>query len=123
MGYNTDYNGKFEISPVVKVGDFNDINDFVEKRFDSVHPSFYCDWRIQEDWRNNKSYLVHNGSEKSYNQAEWLKLLIETYFRPRGYTLNGEITWEGDDSYDLGKIVVTDNEVKILKAKIIYEEV
>jgi hypothetical protein len=35
--------------------------------------------------------------------------------------LNGEITWEGEDSNDLGKIIVTDNVVEVKTGTITYE--
>jgi hypothetical protein len=42
----------------------------------------------------------------------WLRLLIEHYLAPRGYVLEGEVTWEGEDRDDRGTIFVKDNQVE-----------
>jgi hypothetical protein len=42
----------------------------------------------------------------------WLRLLIEHYLAPRGYVLEGEVTWEGEDRDDCGTIFVKDNQVE-----------
>lgn len=47
--------------------------------------------------------------------AAWLDLLIEHFFIPRGYTLNGEITWEdSEDAGDRGVIYVDNNRVEMV---------
>ena len=47
--------------------------------------------------------------------------LIEHFFKRWGYTLNGEVEWEGEDSEDRGMIRVVDNVVSIGRAKITYD--
>lgn len=80
-------------------------------------PGLWCQWIINED-----NELEWDGSEKFYNYVEWLKYLIEIFFKRWGVKLNGEIEWEGEDSGDRGKIVVKDNVVKTLVGRITYEE-
>ena len=62
-----------------------------------------------------------DGGEKFYNYVEWLEYLIQHFFDKWGVKLNGEITWEGEDSGDMGKIVVVDNVVTVKVARITYE--
>lgn len=45
-------------------------------------------------------------------QDEWLRLLIVRFFQPNGYTLSGEVSWEGDQSGDIGVIHLDDNRVE-----------
>jgi hypothetical protein len=80
-------------------------------------PGLWCQWTIDEEG----THLVWDGGEKFYNYVEWLKYLINHFFEKWGVKLNGEITWEGEDSEDMGKIVVVDNVVTVKVARITYE--
>jgi hypothetical protein len=82
----------------------------------STQPGLWCQWHINKDGE-----LEWNGAEKFYEYTEWLKYLINSFFEVWGYKLNGEITWEGEDSDDFGKILVTDNEVIEKQGKKVYE--
>lgn len=79
-----------------------DYNGFTE----SVHPSLWCKWII-----NNDGELEWDGNEKFYNYEEWLQYLINNFFAPLGYILNGDIGWQGEDMDDFGNIHVVDNEI------------
>jgi len=50
--------------------------------------------------------------ESRGEQDEWLRLLIARFFQPKGYTLSGEVSWEGDQSGDAGVIHLDDNRVE-----------
>lgn len=78
-------------------------------------PGLWCQWVIDE---NNE--LIWDGGEKFYNYVEWLQYYIKHFFEPWGVKLNGEITWQGEDSTDLGKIVVVDNELTALTGTVVY---
>lgn len=80
-------------------------------------PGLWCQWTINEDG----TCLEWDGGEKFYNYVEWLEYLIQHFFDKWGVKLNGEITWEGEDSGDMGKIVVVDNVVTVKVARITYE--
>ena len=41
-----------------------------------------------------------------------VRLLIVRFFQPNGYTLSGEVSWEGDQSGDTGIIHLDDNRVE-----------
>jgi hypothetical protein len=71
-------------------------------------PGLWCGWQI-----NDENELDWNGGEKFYHYVEWLKYLIAHFFEKWGVKLNGEIFWTGEDSSDMGKIVVTDNVVTV----------
>lgn len=74
----------------------------------SVHPGLWCQWTINDD-----DALEWDGGEKFYNYVEWLEYLIKHFFAPLGYVLNGDITWEGEDSSDIGTIHVVDNVINV----------
>lgn len=80
-------------------------------------PGMWCQWII-----NDNNELVWDDGEKFYNYVEWLKYLIEHFFAPSGYVLNGTVFYEGEDSDDFGKIIVTDNVVKVAYGYKAYEE-
>ena len=81
-------------------------------------PGYWCDWHI-----NEKTGVVEwNGAEKFYEYTDWLIFLIENFFEPAGYILNGEFIWIGEDSEDRGKISVVNNKVSEFLGEIVYED-
>ncbi len=72
----------------------------------STQPGLWCQWEISEN-----GTLKWDEGEKFYYYVEWLEYLIKNIFIPKDYILNGEISWEGEDSDDFGTIVVVNNEV------------
>jgi hypothetical protein len=79
-------------------------------------PGLWCQWVPTHDGKG----LEWNGSEKFYNYVEWLGYLIQNFLAPWGYRLSGEVEWQGEESHDLGKIVVKNNKVSTLEGKITY---
>lgn len=77
-------------------------------------PGLWCDWEIME-YSNGEQVLCWNEKEKFYDYTEWLEYLIKNFFMPHGYILNGTIEYQGENSDDFGKIVVTDNYVEVLE--------
>jgi hypothetical protein len=91
------------------------IGEFVSSRDQDVidynkppagQPGLWCQWII-----NNNGELEWDGGEKFYNYEEWLDYLIDNFFEPLGYVLNGDIEWQGEESDDFGIIHVVDNMV------------
>ena len=80
-------------------------------------PGLWCQWVITDD-----NELVWDEGEKFYYYVEWLDYLIKHFFIPSGYVLNGTVFYEGEDSDDFGKIIVTDNVVKVAYGYRAYEE-
>jgi len=104
-------------------GDDNDKSVIDFNKPPSTQPGLWCQWIIEgygEDFKD-ESELVWDGGEKFEEYIKWLEYLLKTFFIPWGYTLNGEVEWVGEKSSDLGKIVITNNVIKVLKGKITYE--
>lgn len=91
--------------------------DFLDDYFDpsvldynrhpKSQPGLWCHWVIE-----NRE-LVWDGGEKFYDYVEWLKYLIERFFAPNGYVLNGSVEFDGEDASDHGVIKVSDNAVEV----------
>lgn len=79
-------------------------------------PGYWCNWYINEE----TGVVEWDEGEKFYNYIEWLKFLIDNFFEPAGYKLNGEIFWEGEEREDTGVIVVKDNLVYSYNNSIVY---
>lgn len=71
-------------------------------------PELWCQWIIDEN-----GDLVWDEGEKFYGYVEWLEYLIDNFFQPCGYILNGEVNFQGEDDDDFGIIKVTDNKVEV----------
>lgn len=147
MGYTTDFDGEFLITPSLSSTDIEFLNKLADTRRmarnlgpeygvqgefyvdgtgmcgqdrddtiidynrpPSTQPGLWCQWVPTDDGEA----LIWDGNEKFYNYVEWLEYLIDKILKPRGYTLNGECEWQGEDSSDFGKIIV-DNNVVVTK--------
>lgn len=82
----------------------------------STQPGLWCQWVPSEDGTE----LMWDGNEKFYNYVEWLEYLIKSILSPRGYKVNGEVEWQGEERDDRGMIVVNDNTVKTRMGKFVY---
>lgn len=121
MGYTTDFNGRFEFNKVLDLETCNFLKEFAETRHEGEEQDseigLYCQWIPTDDGK----YLEWDGGEKFYDYIEWLKYLIENFLSQKGYILNGEVTWEGEESGDVGKIIVKDNVVTTKEGRIVYD--
>lgn len=82
----------------------------------STQPGLWCHWTPNEDG----DAIVWDGGEKFYSYVEWIQYLIDKILSPKGYVLNGEVFWEGEDYMDEGKIVIKDNIVETKTVKKTY---
>ena len=99
--------------------------DYGQNREDSIvdynhppktQPGLWCQWIIE----NNQ--LIWDEGEKFYDYIEWLKYMIENFFEPSGYKLNGEVEWQGEDYDDFGIIEVEDNIVYVKSGERSYRD-
>jgi len=100
--------GVFQAAPA------NDVIDHNHEPADQ--PGLWCQWVPSEDGAE----LAWDEGEKFYEYVEWLQYLISHFLEPWGYTVNGQVAWEGEDREDRGRIDVTDNVVKVLVAQTVY---
>jgi len=87
-----------------------------------AQPGLWLQWQYNPNGEyGDKPSISWDGGEKFYYYVEWLKYIIKMILEPKGYTLNGEVTWVGEDSSDHGKLIVKDNQVSTKTGKIVYE--
>lgn len=107
---------------VGKVGSDMDFDDWPEEmkrrgildinRPPKDQPSLWCDFIFDD---SGTTLTANDG--KNYNYLGWIHYLIDTFLKPWGYTLNGEIEYFGENREDHGKIVIKKNKVRLLVAK------
>lgn len=73
----------------------------------STQPGLWCEWEPNEAG----DAIEWNGSEKFYDYVEWLQYLIKEVLAPRGYKLNGEVRWQGEEMHDCGVLTVQNNDI------------
>jgi len=119
MGYTTEFSGKFKLNKQI---DFNLLKQF-EKLNDGENIGIegqiegYCQWTPTEDGKA----IEWDGGEKFYDYVEWLKWVIDNLLKPKDYIVNGEVEWDGEETGDVGKIIVKDNKVEAKNGKIVFE--
>ena len=79
-----------------------------------TQPGLWCQWVPTEDGK----CFEWNGMEKFYSYTEWLKYLLDNFLIPWGYTLQGRITWQGEDESDIGTLAVINNKVVSIPGQI-----
>jgi len=116
LGYNTPP-GQISSDSTKNI---NEIWEEEQNRIKSgiCQPGLWCQWIINEE-----NEFEWDGGEKFYNYVEWLRYYIDHFFSKWGILLNGEIKWSGEDSSDIGKIVVNDNVVNVFAGHITYEKI
>lgn len=77
----------------------------------SGQPGLWCQWIAVKDSDGKYTRIAWDGGEKFYNYVEWLVYIIQHFIKPWGRTLNGNVSYYGDDYNDNGSIIVKDNVV------------
>jgi hypothetical protein len=142
MGYNTEFYGEFKTNMPVDEETYNLLTGLAKTRrmkrtglpekygIDGEYysedneevivdhnepprtqPGLWLCWEMQED----RQTIVWNGQEKFYHYSEWIEYIIEKILKPRGYILNGNVEWRGEDSMDTGNILVVDNTIRVCR--------
>jgi hypothetical protein len=83
----------------------------------SDQPGLWCQW-VPDD---SGEYITWDGGEKFYHYVEWISYLIEHFLGPWGYTLNGSVYWQGEDSDDIGEIFIENSLVRIKQGRVVYD--
>lgn len=121
MGYDTEFEGRFELDRPLTTHHKCVLDDFNDTRHDDILfnglPGIWCNWVPS----NDGTAIVYDGQEKFYHYAEWIQYLIEHFLKPWGYTVNGEVSWFGENRSDVGKIVVKNNVVTKKRGKVVIQ--
>lgn len=117
MGYNTEFNGAIDINPPITEEHRQQfIDEYTNERHEQHKCGYWCHWTIDGDC------IMWDGGEKFYDYDCWLISIINDFFVPRGYELNGSIEWYGDDRDDIGLLDVEANVVTTKNGRVIFDE-
>jgi len=123
MGYTTDFVGRFNFSRELTRKEEHILREFTEERHGGntqvfeEFPGFYCQWVPTDDGLG----LEWDDGEKFYEYDNWLRFLIEKFFKPWGIVVNGEVEWHGEERSDVGCLVCKDNVVEKKRGRIVYD--
>jgi len=123
MGYSVYYHGEISITPplsedhaaIVLAVSNQEKTDEARAVFDAIAASTEPDlpaygglFSLSDD----RALIEPEEDESRHGLRLCLRLLIEHFFKPPGYVLNGEISWDGDEPDDRGWIFVKDNQIE-----------
>ncbi len=108
MGYNTEFSGEFRLDRPLDDDTFFELEGLDGPFYDGM-PSQYCQWKVADDWQT----IAWNGGEKFYGYIGWIRLINDNYLRPKGYVLNGEVAFQGEEVKDCGRIVATNGIIQV----------
>jgi hypothetical protein len=123
MGQDVYYNGEISVTPALTESDARvllaatnleqteETREFFAAIATSPEPDLPYHGGLVEI-SEDREFIVPEQDESRHGFRMWLRLLIEHYLAPRGYVLEGEVTWEGEDRDDCGTIFVKDNQVE-----------
>ncbi len=129
MGYDVYYNGEVAVTPALTDTDAAVLRAAVNREdteetraiFAAIAASPEPDlpgYTGLLDVSEDRGRILPEDDESRHGFRRWLKLLIDHYLARRGYVLNGEVTWEGEDRDDSGTIFVKGNQVEAIEDQI-----
>lgn len=77
----------------------------------ATQPGLWCNWTPNEDG----TAIVWDQGEKFYDFEKWIVYLVESLLKPNGYSLSGQVSWQGEDDDDSGVMVMDDNKLTIIE--------
>lgn len=75
----------------------------------SPQPSVWCDWKPTDDGKA----LGWTGRETFQCYVEWLQYIVDRVLTPRGYTITGEVEYQGREARDYGTIKAAENSIEV----------
>jgi hypothetical protein len=66
-------------------------------------------------WIPDGDTIVWDGGEKFYNYVEWLEYIVEHFLKPWGYSITGQVHWQGESDDDRGTIYAKDNKIEAIE--------
>jgi hypothetical protein len=102
--------GEFYVDGSGEYGQDKEDNIIDYNRPPKTQPSLWCQWVPADDGR----VIEWDGNEKFYDYVEWIEYLIAKVLAPKGYILDGDVDWRGEDREDLGTISINNNKVTLM---------
>lgn len=108
--------GEFFVAGQGFMGQDRDSSVIDSNNAPSTQPSLWCHWVPNDDG----TCIEWDGGEKFYKYIEWMEYILKSFLIPWGFNVNGEVEWNGEESTDLGKIVIEDNKLTVLNGSVTY---
>lgn len=108
MSYEYSCSGGIRITPPLSTSQREEFLAFRDSLNDPEGPNDrYCPFELYSDLD-----LIHCAGTLDESPIDWVSYLIDKFFAPRGYTLDGDVVVEGEDFDDRTVIAVHDNKVE-----------
>ncbi len=132
MPYRVYYNGELTITPALKQADCDVLDVIIDDdRSPAAQEANRIYAQMNEEYSLSSSFslslsedgrlLVSDSEEQREGLEDWLRGLIKHFFRPRGYSLEGEVSYSGAGEDDHGWIYVKKDEVEAID-DVIYND-
>lgn len=109
LGPEYGVDGEFYFDGIGYMGQDHDPSIVNHNEPPSTQPGLWCQWRPTDD----RMHIEWNEVEKFYRYIEWIDYIIQKILKPKGYRLNGEVEWRGEDPDDRGIIRIHDNTITL----------
>ena len=125
MGYSIYYDGEFSVSPPLTEADADIVRAVVNGEHTSETLAIFAAIAASSEpdlpWHvgllkvsEEKNLILPEEDESRPGLGTWLRLLLQHFLSERGYVLDGEISWVGEDSDDRGMIFVRDSQIEVV---------
>jgi hypothetical protein len=129
MGYSVYYCGDVSVEPPLTEEDAVTFLEIVnDKRTDRTKPFFDLVAASNEsqtpysigllELSDDQSQILPETDESRAGAGTWLQLVVQHFLAPKGYSVEGEITWNGDEAEDRGCIYAKDQQVEVVDDRI-----
>lgn len=113
MGRNVDkqygIEGEFYVNGGGSYGQASEANIINGNTPPKTQPGLWCQWIA------GGNSIEWDGGEKFYAYEDWMYYLINRILKPLGYTVSGAVTWSGEESEDIGTLIVVNNVLFIVE--------
>ncbi len=114
MSYYTRFTGRLALSRQLTLDEYRDLEDNwvdgvkLQIKGCGLYGETWSPWSINKE--GTELSIECDGS--AYYWEEVLQLMVDQFFSPKGIILNGEMTWNGEEGGDLGRLIVKDNVIR-----------
>ena len=106
MGDTTDFEGRFDLSSKMNhLNIFDTLQEWNDGEGKKSPIDGYCQWVLTKD----REGIEWDNNEKFYDYVEWLQHIIDDLLLPNGYTLSGEMKFQGEEKEDNGVLKIINN--------------
>ena len=129
MGYSVSYCGDINVEPSLTEEDAATFLEIVnDKRTDrtkdffdrvAASPEAQIPYSVGLlELSDDRSQILPETDESRAGAGTWLQLVVEHFLVPKGYSVEGEITWNGDEAEDRGCIYAQGQQVEVVDDRI-----